>query len=64
MVWWVLSHVELKTNSVLNDGGVVISSLHSKAFRNMYKFRKPKVFLNKQFLDEFQTERPNLAKVV
>lgn len=64
MVQWIISHVDLGSASVVNDAGTTIASLQPDAISRMYKLRKPEVLLNKQFLDTFKTEKPNLATVI
>lgn len=64
MVQWIISHVDLGSASVVNDAGTTIASLQPDAISRMYKLRKPEVLLNKQFLDTFKTEKPNLLTVI
>jgi hypothetical protein len=64
VVRWVFSHLDSKTSTMVNEYESPIASLKPDEIHARYHLQNFDAYLNKQLLDTFGEEHPNLAELV
>jgi hypothetical protein len=59
MVWWIISHTDIKTCTIVNSSRQVIGSFRPEDIFNMYKLKSKEVSLDEIFLEEFEAKEVN-----
>jgi hypothetical protein len=53
MVWWIISHTDISTCTIVNSSRNIVGSFRPEDISNMYKLGPPKVCLDDNFIKSF-----------